>query len=311
MCPRAVRAPRHAAARGALRRATSVDAGGLLALRSSGRALLALSLVLVCPPRVLAQAGNASPVQNNETLRSPGNARRAGQPPSEAVDHYLEGRKWYLAGRYRDALVELKAALELDPRSPDLLYNVARVYENLRLFDESIEYYQRYLAQLPVDSTEEHDKTEKTIRRLQGAKREFEQQQQLAHNRPGTDAAPAPSAGRADLAFWLTGGLACGMLAAGGVTGILALKKTDDVAGFVVGPDGSVAQRTQLVHQADQLALTTDLLLAAGALAFAGAVLLFVLRDGDVTPPAETQPQPELSAYFDGSRAQLLLRGSF
>jgi tetratricopeptide (TPR) repeat protein len=264
--------------------------------------------LLACPVPALAQPGNNSAPPAGEALRSPSDARHPGQPPSGAVDHYLEGRKWYLAGRYRDALVELKAALELDPKSPDLLYNVARVYENLRLFDEAIAYYQRYLLQLPADSSDERDKTEKTVRRLQGAKREFEQQQELERRQAPESPAPATSMGRADFAFWLTGSAACAMLAASGVTGILALKKTDDVTTFVVGPDGSVAQRARLVEQADRLALTTDLLLAGGAVAFTGAALLFLLRDADPSPPAA---EPELSVGFDGSRAQLLWRRSF
>jgi tetratricopeptide (TPR) repeat protein len=271
--------------------------------------LFALGLLL-CPVRLLAQSSGSAPGEPAaEALKSPDGGYATGRPPSAAVEHYLQGRKWYLAGRYRDALVELKAALEYDPQSADLLYNVARVYENLRLFDEAIAYYQRYLERLPADADDERDKTDKTIRRLQGAKREFEQQQRLEHSRAAENPQSTARVGRADFAFWLTGSVAGALLAAGGVTGVLALKKTDDVTTFVVGPDGSVAQRARLVSQADQLALATDLLLAGGAVAFTGAVLLFLLRDAE--PDAPTQEQPVLSVGFDGRRAQLTLRGAF
>jgi tetratricopeptide (TPR) repeat protein len=270
--------------------------------------LLALGLLL-CPVRALAQSSGGTPGgPAAEALKSPDADYTTGRPPSAAVEHYLQGRKWYLAGRYRDALEELKAALEYDPQSADLLYNVARVYENLRLFDEAMAYYQRYLERLPADANEERDKTDKTIRRLQGAKREFEQQQSLERSR-AESAQPTTSVGRADFAFWLTGSVAGALLAAGGVTGVLALKKNDDVTTFVVGPDGSVAQRARLVSQANQLALATDLLLAGGAVAFTGAVLLFLLRDAEPDAPAEEQPA--LSVGFDGTRAQLTLRGAF
>jgi tetratricopeptide (TPR) repeat protein len=271
--------------------------------------LLALGLLL-CPVRLLAQSSGSTPGgPPEEALKSPDAAYTTGRPPAAAVEHYLNGRKWYQAGRYRDALEELKAALEYDPESADLLYNVARVYENLRLFDEAIAYYERYLERLPPDTADERDKTDKTIRRLQGAKREFEWQQRLERSRATERAKPTSGVGRADFAFWLTGSVAAGLLAAGGVTGILALKKTDDVTTFVVGPDGSLAQRARLVSDADQLALATDLLLAGGAVAFTGAVLLFLLRDAE--PDAPAQEQPAVSVGFDGRRAQLTLRAAF
>ena len=266
-----------------------------------------LAVVLAaCPARSFADAGASA--------KPDPHAENEARPPSEAVDHYLRGRQWYLAGRYRDALVELKAALELDPNSADLLYNVARVYENLRLFDEAIAYYQRYLERLPQANPEERDKTDKTIRRLQGAKLEFEQQQRREQEQAAQNVEPRHSVRRADLAFWLTGGAAAALLAAGGVTGVLALKKTDDVGSFVVGPDGTLMQRQHMVQQADQLALATDVMLGAGAAALTGAILLFLLRDPDPdaqpdSPHSQAQSararrthpsEPPLSVGLDG-----------
>jgi tetratricopeptide (TPR) repeat protein len=235
----------------------------------------------------------------------------AAEPPQAALDHYLRGRRWYLAGRYRDALVELKAALEYDRNSPDLLYNVARVYENLGNFDEAIAYYQRYMEQLPPSANDERDKTEKTVRRLQGAKHEIAQ-------RPATGSATSASVskGRADWAFWLTGGSACALLAAGGVSGVLALKRQDDVARFVVGPDGTIKDRDKLISRANTFALGSDILLASGAVALTGALLLYFLRDHDTSdrdelrPPGE-QPQTQLGFGFDGRAGQLTLLHHF
>jgi tetratricopeptide (TPR) repeat protein len=228
-------------------------------------------------------------------------------PPEAAVDHYMRGRKYYLEGRYRDALTELKAALEYDPNSADLIFNVARVYENLGEFDEAIAHYQSYIEHLAPDAAEERDRTDKTIRRLQGAKQELAQR---ATER-NAEQAQRPHAGRADFAFWLTGGAAVGLLAAGGVSGVLALKKTDDVAAFVVGSDGPFSQRDKLAKQADRFALAADLLLAGGAVALTGAALLYFLRDSEPESEQTTSRAPKLSFAFDSRGAQLGVHGVF
>jgi tetratricopeptide (TPR) repeat protein len=203
-------------------------------------------------------------------------------PPQAAVDHYMLGRRHYLAGRYREALVELKMALELDRNAPDLLYNVARVYENLGDLDQAIAYYQRYLALMPLEQVEERDRTEKTIRRLQGAKQEITaraQQTPIRQARPGTHV------GRADLAFWLTGGAGLALLAGGATCGILAIRKYDAVGNFVVGTDGTLEERKTISDDAKRFALFADGLFIASGLALTSAALLFLLRDAEEVKP--------------------------
>jgi tetratricopeptide (TPR) repeat protein len=225
----------------------------------------------------------------------------AAAPPQIAVDHYLRGRRWYLAGRYRDALIELKAALEYDRDSADLLYNIARVYENLSEFDEAIAFYQRYLSRLPMGAVEERDRTNKTIGRLQGAKLEISTQ--------STKPPPTRSIGRADFAFWLTASGGAALLAAGGVTGWFALKKTDKVAAFVVGSDdGPFSKREKLASDAKRLALVADGLFIGGAAALTGAALLFFLRDPETK---HAQPKVGFGLGLDATHAQLSVHGAF
>ena len=226
-------------------------------------------------------------------------------PPQAAVDHYMLGRRHYLAGRYREALVELKTALELDRNAPDLLYNVARVYENLGELDEAIAYYQRYLALMPLEQIEERDRTEKTIRRLQGAKREV-----AASERPiARDAAPETHVGRADLAFWLTGGAGLALLAGGATCGILAIRKYDAVGEFVVGADGTLDDRKSVSDDANRFALLADGLFIASGLALTSAALLFLLRDAEETKPSANTLRFGLSV---GERqAQFSMTGHF
>jgi tetratricopeptide (TPR) repeat protein len=233
---------------------------------------------------------------------------RAPTPPAEAVEHYERGRSLYLAGRYRDALQELKFALSLDPNSPNLVYNVARVNEDLAEFDEAIKYYRRYHALLPAAAEEERDKTEKTIRRLQGAKQTL-LQQRLARegNQPHPSpapAAPAPSAGRADVAFWLVTGTGLALAAGSGVTGVYALRREKQVGDFVLGKDGTIDKRDALRKQADHLALASDVMSVAAGVAFVSAIVLFFARTSDPGPieaRVSVSPQAggiDLSARF-------------
>lgn len=266
---------------------------------------LLLTAAAVLAPHAFAQNGGAAskapPPTDADTARE-GDERQA---PKEALDHYLLGRRWYLAGRYRDALVELKLALELDRDSPDLLYNVARVYENLSEFDQAIEYYQRYLEHLPPEATEERDRTEKTIRRLQGAKREIVPAKIDATAPPP----PPPGVGRADVAFWLTGGAALALFAGGGVTGYLAIKKHKSVESFVVGGDGPLSQRTKLADQTRRFALISDGLFIAGGVALTTAALLFLLRSPEV--PERERHEHALDLQLDPRHALLTWRKAF
>lgn len=226
-------------------------------------------------------------------------------PPQAAVDHYMLGRRHYLAGRYREALVELKTALELDRNAPDLLYNIARVYENLGELDEAIAYYQRYLALTPLEEIEERDRTEKTIRRLQGARRELASLERQAPR----EASAEPRAGRADLAFWLTGAAGLALLAGGATCGILAIRKYDAVGDFVVGSDGTLDDRKSLSDDANRFALLADGLFVASGLALTSAALLFLLRDAE-----ETKPQAgawRFGLNVGDRKAQFSLSGQF
>jgi tetratricopeptide (TPR) repeat protein len=271
---------------------------------------LALCVQLASAPAWLsAQVGAADAGATTGSGSDPADRFRMGNPdgreaPQEALDHYLRGRRWYLAGRYRDALTELKAALELDRDSPDLLYNVARVYENLGELESALEYYQRYLTKLPEAAEEERDKTQKTIRRLQGAKRE------LAARPPppaaGTDA--QSHVGRADLAFWLTSGAAIALFGGGGAMGVFALQKKAKVEAYVAGPDGTLAERERLGKEAKRFGLFADGLFIAGGVALTSAALLFLLRDSD-EEPAKGELQVGLAA--DRQHALLDVSGSF
>jgi hypothetical protein len=63
--------------------------------------------------------------------------------------HYQLGTRYYVAGRYQDAVKEFLEAHRLTQRS-SLLYNIAKAYEVLHDPGRATTYYQRYLASVPA-----------------------------------------------------------------------------------------------------------------------------------------------------------------
>jgi tetratricopeptide (TPR) repeat protein len=241
--------------------------------------------------------------------------------PPEAMSHFDRGREHFRAGRYREAIVELKAALEIDPDSPTLMYNVAYASELLGDIEESILYYRRYLDALPASADEERKKIKLTLRRLEGHREQVEAAPEPPADAPlaeppqsASESPPEPPAsgglGRADALFWITLGGGVAMLGGAAVTGMLALDREDAVAQFVVGEDGSIADRKALIEEADRFALTSDLLIGGGATLVAAAALLFLLREPEDESGGESASVRPLFAR-DGRTALLLLRGGF
>jgi tetratricopeptide (TPR) repeat protein len=237
----------------------------------------------------------------------PARAQQAsqGEVKTAAVAHYERGRLHFNAGRYREAISELKAALALDPDSPTLMYNVAYANELLGRLDQARHYYRRYLAALPADETAERAKTKATLARLQGRKQQIEKRKRDADDEPVEDDSVS---GRADAWFWASLGGGAALIAGGAVTGLLALDREDEVSGFVAGENGSVRRRMQLADDADSLAVASDVLFAGGAVLVTTAALLYFLRDEDTEEDPKTA---RLSLGADGSGVRLSVRATF
>jgi tetratricopeptide (TPR) repeat protein len=266
-------------------------------------ALLACALMgtLACVAPSQARAEDASP-----QLAEPSDAERAAPP--EAKDHYERGREHFRAGRYGEAIVELKAALDIDPSSANLLYNIAYTSELLGKLDDAIDYYERYLDALPASAAAEREKTQVTLQRLRGRQSEKAAEAPA----PSPAAASEGSFGRADVWFWASLGGGVALLGSGAVTGMLALKRQDDAADFVVGKDGGLKQHKSLVDQSNTLALASDLMFAGGGALIVGAALLYFLRAPD---DADSDPEQAATARAgfatDGKSAVLTLHGAF
>ena len=258
-----------------------------------------------------------SPALAQERSGSASESSDRASPPPEALEHYERGRQEYLAGRYREALYELRAALELDPSSPNLVYNVARVYEDLGELDQAIRYYRRYRGLLPREAGDERDKTAKIVRRLEGARDEQAQAKAAALRERGGLRSPneqppiqsSPGNGRADLAFWLVAGTGVALAAGGGVTGWFALEREQQLSDFVLGKDGSFDRREQLRKQANRFALASDVMSVAAGTAILSAAILFFSRSSEPSP--SRPPSARVALLPSRHGAQLQWEGRF
>lgn len=194
----------------------------------------------------------------------------------QALILYEEAEQLYDEGRYQEAVVTLRRVLEIDPEAPELYYNIALVYEHLNDYDHALEYLDRY-SQFDIDEGE-RDRVERMIVRIRGAR---------AH----APVTPEPRTrtrvvvqrfGRADAAFWTM--FAATILFGGGaaITGGLALDWADGADRFVLGPDGDQDDHAYWVGVANDLALTTDVLIGLTSASALTALLLYVLRTHSV-----------------------------
>lgn len=240
---------------------------------------------------------------------------QSAETQEDAVRYYQEGRAHYQAGRYREAVTALERAKTLDPHSPTLVYNLARVNELLGDLDAAIAYYREYLGMLPAEQVDERAQVEESIARLEGA---------AASLGPEEEVAPTSEAPQLGLAaheterpqfrvspwvFWGTAGTATALLLSGAATGALALRADADSDHFVLGKDGTSEERDKLAKRADTLALTTDLLLGGGlVIGVAAATLFFFQREDEPRPEGHSLQAfiaPTLGGALAGVRGAL------
>ncbi len=239
-------------------------------------------------------------------------AQERREPPPEAVEFYRTGREHFAAGRYREAIVDLERALTLDPGSPTLLYNLGRVHELLGDLPTAIEYYGSYVRLLPPTETEERARIEESIRRLEGAQAHVTPPAPHEGPPPELDDGSEPrwvtERGVVDAPFWIAAGTSAALLVGGGILGALALDRESRAQSFVVGSDGTLAERDAFADEADNLALGADVLLLGAVAAGITAGLLYGLRTRTVEHLPEHGAEPFIAT--DGSAAVVGLRGT-
>lgn len=226
------------------------------------------------------------------------------EPPPDALAHYARGRALYLEGRYREAVSELTQALASDPTSPELTFNVARVYELLGDIDRAIHFYERYRELVADADPADRARVDATLTRLRGAR--FHTEVEVAPPRIVTITEKPPVRGVADAAFWSVGGLGVSALVGATASGTWALLLHRKQRDFVLGRDGSAATYDAGETRLRRLAVASDVLSLAGSSLTVSALLLYILR----TKPAEISPPTQLGMLGSRDTWLLTLRGA-
>jgi tetratricopeptide (TPR) repeat protein len=108
----------------------------------------------------------------------------ASSPDARYEARIQEGRKAFSRGDYEAAIEEFKAAFDIRPK-PAALFNIAKSYEKMGRYEESIDHFQQYLDLDPT-ATDRAD-VEETIKRLQKSIRERFQELSVSSDPPGAD----------------------------------------------------------------------------------------------------------------------------
>ncbi len=214
-----------------------------------------------------ASAQSAAPSNTPRSDRALGEGETTGSSITVgAHEHFERALTWYRAGKYRQAVEELNAALDRDPGGKDLVFNLALVQEKLGDLDGAIRSLGRFQS-LEKDPAE-LERAAQAIERLQGAQAEF------AANRPHSlmfAPPPAPPTRvRGKLDAWVigTGGVAIASFVVGAVFGIRALH---------------LDSRSEQGSARDA-AMVADFAFATSVLAGAGSLGLYFGRYADAVP---------------------------
>jgi tetratricopeptide (TPR) repeat protein len=226
----------------------------------------------------------------------------------EAEAHYLRARELYKQGSYREAIVELEAALALDPDAKDLVFNLGVVHEKLANIDDAIRYFKRY-SQMDL-SPAERERCDAYLKRLEGAKKELDAKlaaQRAAAERPAPPPAPPPPPPRGRVDALTVGAAAVGIVGLSLGT-FFAVKATSDrppASGYVTGRDGSYDDLARQADDAHSSAIKADLFFVVGVGGTVAAALLYFLRPRHDPAPRRTGQTLSVGA------GSVLVQGSF
>ncbi len=251
-----------------------------------------------------------------------------GQPTRDelARKHFESGAAYLQQSDYESALREFESAYELSPR-PELLLNIATVYERMGKLDEAVQALGRYLAAAPDG---EHAETvqlriDNLNKRRQERDQEAEPTQppappaladanppapstplETTHSEPPPAPAPTlpgpppPSESRSSTGFTVALVLGGAGLAAIGatVTGLMANAEYGDLEGSCK-PNCTDDQ----VSRGKNLALASTLLTGVAVVGAAAGVTLWLWSPADEVPVASATPELSVVAGVGGARA--------
>jgi tetratricopeptide (TPR) repeat protein len=243
--------------------------------------------------------------------------------PASVAQLNEEGAALYSARDYRRAIEKFIQAYAIDT-DPNLLFNIARCYEELGEVDAAIEKYETFLK-TPGADTRGRQRARESLAALRETRDDA-----AAAELPATRSKPAPAEGepapqprqadadqQSHVSPWLTLGGA-GLFAAVGTTfyllGASDHAKVTDARGY--GDSNAVADMTR--READDLVSSGNTKKLIGGIGFglAGALAatyVILLVSADDETPAESRAAPSLAFSLapspDGS--SVLVQGSF
>jgi tetratricopeptide (TPR) repeat protein len=227
----------------------------------------------------------------------------------KAREHFQHARELYQAGSYHEAIAELEAARELDPKAKDLVFNLGVVNEKLGNIDDALTHFRHYL-EMDLDA-QERARAESLIKRLEGAKREVKPEVQPAvpaAARPASPPPPPPEPprGRVDGLTITFASIAGVTLIGGAALGIKALADKPSISGTYPSYTAYLELHKK-AEDAHTLAVYADGLLAVGAVAtVTTAVLYFARRKNPRAASVEVSASPLI-----GGGAVGLVEGRF
>jgi hypothetical protein len=266
----------------------------------------------------LALAPSAARAADNRPSAAPANT-------SSVAQLNEEGAALYAARDYRRAIEKFIQAYAIDS-DPNLLFNIARCYEELGETDAAIEKYETFLK-TPGADTRGRQRARESLTALREAKNgsaasvAAPQEPSRSAASAGPDAAPAPAAADEEpsgsaLPWVVLGGSAA--FAVVGTTfyllGASDHSKVTDARGY--GDPSAVSEMTR--READDLVSSGDTKKLIGGISFglAGALAatyVVLLVSADDESSAEPTPGPALGFSLAPSRdgTSVLVQGSF
>ena len=212
-----------------------------------------------------------------------------------AKQEYEQGTIDFRAKRYRDALQRYMRVYRIKPY-PNLVYNMARAFEELKEYGDAADYYERYLEMKPdAEDRQEVELSITTLRRME---------------KVGTTPDPAVSAG-ADRGInqrrvgWITIGTGGALLLGSVIFGVRAINLTSDLE--TLSRNGDRSQFRDVEQSRDVSALTSDIFTITGSVAV-GVGLFFLLSPA--TSEA-TPPQASTSLHWGIGPRSVTLQGVF
>jgi len=249
-------------------------------------------------------------------VTSPALAQEASSPEDAEFNALLaRAVEAYNAQRFEQAIADFQRAYEMRPE-PEIVYNIARVYERSLQREQAVEQYERFLS-LPNTTADLRARAATSLESLRTELAVMNRAQQAAstanantgdQGTTGTVPPPPPPRPRpagAVVAGWVLVGFGGASLIAGVAMGALALTEQADTE-----QAASLADQTEHFDLGTSYALAADILFAAGgALAIGGIIALVVhavrhrgsAEDDDDNPsPEEEEASVSFSPLFLG-----------